>query len=31
MALDPADADPDELVRVPVPMSVVDGEIVHRA
>ncbi|HET9124553.1 MAG TPA: amidohydrolase [Solirubrobacteraceae bacterium] len=31
MALDPADADPDELVRVPVLMSIVDGEVVHRA
>ena len=31
MAEDPADADPDALVSVPVLMTVVDGEIVHRA
>jgi predicted amidohydrolase YtcJ len=30
MAVDPADADPDELVSVPVVMTVVDGEVVHR-
>ncbi len=31
MASDPAEADPDELVSVPVVMTVVDGEVVHRA
>jgi predicted amidohydrolase YtcJ len=31
MAVDPVDADPDELVSVPVVMTVVDGEVVHRA
>ncbi len=31
MAVDPADADPDALVSVPVLMTVVDGEVVHRA
>jgi predicted amidohydrolase YtcJ len=30
MAVDPAEADPDELVSVPVVMTVVDGEVVHR-
>jgi predicted amidohydrolase YtcJ len=30
MAVDPADADPDEVVSVPVVMTVVDGEVVHR-
>lgn len=30
MAEDPADADPDALVSVPVLLTVVDGEIVHR-
>jgi predicted amidohydrolase YtcJ len=31
MAVDPAEADPDALVSVPVVMTVVDGEVVHRA
>lgn len=31
MASDPAEADPDALVSVPVVMTVVDGEVVHRA
>lgn len=30
MAADPVDADPDELVEVPVLLTVVDGEIVHK-
>ena len=31
MAQDPADADPDELITVPVVLTVVDGQVVFRS